>query len=156
MRTLTFAHDHFEKFCGHELLWIINFEKFREHEISWKGSNTPKTMKLSVCEFFFRESKHCIRQNCYRRTEDMYVLISVFIIDVTVSWKVVWNLRKYYTFLSFFHCFSHFEHVHIIKKCDFIKTIIHKNKYIQRLEIKTGKTCEACNIIYWGETCRRP
>ena len=27
---------------------------------------------------------------------------------------------------------------------------------IQRLELETDKTCEACSIIHWEGTCRRP
>ena len=26
---------------------------------------------------------------------------------------------------------------------------------IQRLELETGKTCEACSIVHWEGTCRR-
>ena len=26
----------------------------------------------------------------------------------------------------------------------------------QHLELETSKTCEACSIVHWGGTCRRP
>ena len=39
----------------------------------------------------------------------------------------------------------------------------HKNRNtqvqvrtIQRLELETAKTCEACSIVHWEGTCRRP
>ena len=39
----------------------------------------------------------------------------------------------------------------------------HKNRNtqmqvytIQRLELKTDKTCETCSIVHWDGTCRRP
>ena len=39
----------------------------------------------------------------------------------------------------------------------------HKNRNtrrqvytIQHFEVETGKTCEACSIVHWDGTCRRP
>ena len=39
----------------------------------------------------------------------------------------------------------------------------HKNRNtqikvytMQRLELETGKTCEAYSTVHWEETCRRP
>ena len=39
----------------------------------------------------------------------------------------------------------------------------HKNRNtqtqvytLQRLELETGKTCEACSTVHWEGTCRRP
>ena len=33
---------------------------------------------------------------------------------------------------------------------------LHKYKYMQRLELETGKTCEACSIVHEEGTYRRP
>ena len=41
--------------------------------------------------------------------------------------------------------------------------IFHKNRNAQiqvyakqHLELKTGKTCEACSMVHWEGTCKRP
>ena len=41
--------------------------------------------------------------------------------------------------------------------------LFHKNRNtqiqvytIQHLKVETGKTCEACSIVHWEGTCRRP
>ena len=44
---------------------------------------------------------------------------------------ILMNLGKACLFFYFLHCFSHFEDIHIIEKCSFIKTLIQKCKYIQ-------------------------
>ena len=64
-------------------------------------------------------------------------------------------------FFFLFYCFSHFEDIHIII---IKKRVFHKNrnkqiqvyKLQQHLQLETGKTCEACSIVHWEGTCRRP
>ena len=54
--------------------------------------------------------------------------------------------------------------MHILKHILFIIKMYARNNIfkqmqvytIQRLELETGKTCEACSIVHWEGTCRRP
>ena len=58
-----------------------------------------------------------------------------------------------------FYCFSHFEDIHLIKKCYFKKIVINKYQYINTTTFRateTSKPCEACSIVHWEGTCRRP
>ena len=57
--------------------------------------------------------------------------------------------------MGFFLSFFLFWRLSIITKCDFIKTVTHNYKYIQRLEKETAKTCDACSIVNWEGTCAR-
>ena len=69
----------------------------------------------------------------------------------------VFPLPSFFFLLSFFfYCFPSLEDTHTIKKCYFIKTVIHKYDYIQRLETEPGKICQAFSTSHWEGTLRTP